>query len=132
MRGWIVSIFLMNLGKSPRYAASQRPEGPTSSKPRAEAARGAAGTLGNMVLTMRPVRAKELFFLQLQSNNSLLPLQGANHRATPPRVPVPLRVTSALGYVLAGLSARLPMPYNHLLLYLSFSPSAIRRILGLG
>lgn len=96
------------------------------------AARGAAGTLGNMVQTMRPVRAKELYFLQFQSNNSLLPLQGANYRAPPPRVPVPLRVTSALGYVLAGLSARLSMPYSHLLLYLSFSPSAIRRILGLG
>ena len=36
----------------------------------------------------------------------LLPLQGERYRQSLPRVPVPLRVTSALGYEFVGLTAR--------------------------
>ena len=55
---------------------------------------------------VRPVRAKALLCNQNQSMMSLLPLQGALYGTRLPRVPVPLRVTSALGWVLVGLSGR--------------------------
>ena len=55
----------------------------------------------------------------------LLPLQGVFARPSIPRVPVPLRVTSALGYGLVGLSGRtysteksdnIPLPWTIVLL----------------
>ena len=42
----------------------------------------------------------------------LLPLQGEHYHATLPRVPVPLRVTSALGLGLLAFQAVLSRPKN--------------------
>ena len=65
-------------------------------------------TWAKMLRPFRPCLSaqKALLCNQNQSMMSLLPLQGEHPRTTLPRVPVPLRVTSALGLGLVGLTGR--------------------------